>query len=65
MSEWLGDLHLCTWNLANLPSIRRILEAGGAFKLQVFSPYCFINKTGLDFALKTKATLGGSKMWLA
>lgn len=37
-------------------------DSGGAFKVQLYSPYIFINQTGLDFALKTKSWMGGSKL---
>ncbi|GAA6061937.1 hypothetical protein JCM10212_001505 [Sporobolomyces blumeae] len=36
-------------------------DAGGAFRVQIYSPYILINKTGLDFALKTKPFLGAAK----
>ncbi|GAA6006460.1 hypothetical protein JCM10207_004941 [Rhodosporidiobolus poonsookiae] len=36
-------------------------DSGGAFRVQVYSPYILINKTGLDFALKTKTFFGSAK----
>ncbi len=36
-------------------------DSGGAFRVEVYSPYTFINKTGLDFALKSKAWLSAPK----
>lgn len=41
---------------------QRYPDSGGAFKVSVFSPYIFINQTGLPFALKTKSWLGGAKL---
>ncbi len=37
-------------------------ESGGAFKVQIYSPYIFINQTGLPFALKTKSWMGVAKL---
>ncbi|KAI8450966.1 hypothetical protein BY996DRAFT_6432303 [Phakopsora pachyrhizi] len=34
--------------------LRHYPQSGGAFRIQVFSPYVIINKTGLDFAIKSK-----------
>ncbi|GAA5859573.1 hypothetical protein JCM8547_006147 [Rhodosporidiobolus lusitaniae] len=36
-------------------------DSGGAFRVQVYSPYILLNKTGLDFALKTKTFFGAAK----
>lgn len=36
-------------------------NSGGAFKVQVYSPFIFLNKTGLPFDLSLKAGLGGQK----
>ncbi|BGP36549.1 Vacuolar protein sorting-associated protein 13 [Rhodotorula kratochvilovae] len=36
-------------------------DSGGAFRVQVYSPYILINKTGLPFALKTKTFFGSAK----
>ena len=36
-------------------------KSGGAFKVQVYSPYIFINKTGLPFDLAAKTWTGGQK----
>ncbi|KAK4052926.1 Vacuolar protein sorting-associated protein 13 [Microbotryomycetes sp. JL221] len=36
-------------------------ESGGAFRVQVYSPYILINKTGCDFALKTKTFMSSAK----
>ncbi|GAA5827080.1 hypothetical protein JCM11251_002234 [Rhodosporidiobolus azoricus] len=36
-------------------------DSGGAFRVQVYSPYVLINKTGHDFALKTKTFFGAAK----
>ena len=36
-------------------------ESGGAFRVQVYTPYLLINKTGCDFALKTKTFLSSAK----
>lgn len=36
-------------------------DSGGAFKVQVYSPYVFINKTGLPFDLAAKTWTGGQK----
>lgn len=40
---------------------RKHPDSGGAFRVQVYSPYVFINKTGLPFALKTKTFFGSAK----
>ncbi|SNX84266.1 related to VPS13 - involved in regulating membrane traffic [Melanopsichium pennsylvanicum] len=37
-------------------------DSGGAFKVQIYSPYIFINQSGLPFALKTKSWLGSAKV---
>lgn len=37
-------------------------DSGGAFKVQIYSPYIFINQCGLPFALKTKSWLGSAKL---
>ena len=39
----------------------RYPKSGGAFKVQVYSPYVVYNKTGLDFALKAKSPLHSAK----
>ncbi|KAG5647989.1 hypothetical protein DXG03_007023 [Asterophora parasitica] len=40
----------------------RYPESGGAFKVQIYSPYIFINKTGLPFSIKSaRSTRAGSK----
>ncbi|KAL7343935.1 hypothetical protein BJY59DRAFT_711306 [Rhodotorula toruloides] len=36
-------------------------DSGGAFRVQVYSPYVLMNKTGLPFALKTKSFFGSAK----
>ncbi|TFK41159.1 vacuolar protein sorting-associated protein vps13 [Crucibulum laeve] len=37
-------------------------DSGGAFKVQIYSPYIVINKTGLPFAIKaTRSTRAGSQ----
>ncbi|ORY90221.1 hypothetical protein BCR35DRAFT_261800 [Leucosporidium creatinivorum] len=36
-------------------------DSGGAFRVQVFSPYILINKTGCEFALKTKTFMSSAK----
>ncbi|WWD17860.1 hypothetical protein CI109_102304 [Kwoniella shandongensis] len=36
-------------------------ESGGAFKVQVYSPFIFLNKTGLPFDLTAKTWTGGQK----
>ncbi|GAA5898641.1 hypothetical protein JCM6882_000886 [Rhodosporidiobolus microsporus] len=36
-------------------------DSGGAFRVQVYSPYVLINKTGHDFALKTKTFFSSAK----
>ena len=36
-------------------------KSGGAFKVQVYSPYIFMNKTGLPFDLSAKTWTGGQK----
>lgn len=36
-------------------------NSGGAFKVQVYSPYIFMNKTGLPFDLAAKTWTGGQK----
>lgn len=36
-------------------------KSGGAFKVQVYSPFVFINKTGLPFDLAAKTWTGGQK----
>lgn len=35
--------------------------SGGAFKVQIYSPYVVINKTGLDFGLQSRTSLGFTK----
>lgn len=40
---------------------RKHPDSGGAFRVQVYSPYIFINKTGNDFALKTKTFMSSAK----
>lgn len=37
-------------------------ESGGAFKVQIYSPYIFVNQSGLPFSLKTKSWMGGAKL---
>ncbi|PWN54382.1 hypothetical protein IE53DRAFT_157097 [Violaceomyces palustris] len=37
-------------------------ESGGAFKVQIYSPYIFVNQSGLPFALKTKSWMGATKL---
>ncbi|KAN0063379.1 Vacuolar protein sorting-associated protein 13 [Thecaphora frezii] len=37
-------------------------QSGGAFKVQIYSPYIFVNQSGLPFALKTKSWLGAAKL---
>ncbi|GAA5925213.1 hypothetical protein JCM10213_008734 [Rhodosporidiobolus nylandii] len=36
-------------------------DSGGAFRVQIYSPYVLMNKTGHDFALKTKTFFGAAK----
>ncbi|KAL1410608.1 Vacuolar protein sorting-associated protein 13 [Vanrija albida] len=36
-------------------------NSGGAFKVQVYSPFIILNKTGLPFDVMVKSTLGGAK----
>ena len=36
-------------------------ESGGAFKVQVYSPYIFLNKTGLPFDLAANSWTGGQR----
>lgn len=36
-------------------------NSGGAFKVQVYSPFVLLNKTGMPFDLAIKGTLGGQK----
>ncbi|GAA6031882.1 hypothetical protein JCM8097_003317 [Rhodosporidiobolus ruineniae] len=36
-------------------------DSGGAFRVQIYSPYILLNKTGLDFSLKTKTFFGAAK----
>jgi vacuolar protein sorting-associated protein 13A/C len=38
---------------------RRYAESGGAFKVQVYSPYLVINKTGLPFAVRSRSSRAG------
>lgn len=40
----------------------RYPDSGGAFKVSIYSPYIFINQTGLPFSLKTKSWLGSAKL---
>lgn len=40
----------------------RYPDSGGAFKVSIYSPYIFINQTGLPFSLKTKSWLGPAKL---
>lgn len=35
--------------------------SGGAFKVQIYSPYVVINKTGLEFSINTKPFIGRAK----
>jgi len=35
--------------------------SGGAFKVQIYSPYVVINKTGLDFSIHSKPFIGRAK----
>ncbi|CAO1638595.1 unnamed protein product [Sympodiomycopsis kandeliae] len=37
-------------------------ESGGAFRVSIYSPYIFINQTGLPFSLKTKSWLGAAQL---
>lgn len=37
-------------------------ESGGAFKVQMYSPYIFINQTGQPFQLKSKSWMGVSRL---
>ncbi|KDE03795.1 hypothetical protein MVLG_05736 [Microbotryum lychnidis-dioicae p1A1 Lamole] len=37
------------------------LDSGGAFRVQIYSPYILINKSGCDFALKTKTFMSSAK----
>lgn len=46
--------------LANALGSRYPLS-GGAFKVQIYTPYVVFNKTGLDFALKSKAPFSSPK----
>ena len=34
----------------------RFADSGGAFKLQIYSPYVLINKTGLPVSVRSRAT---------
>ena len=36
-------------------------DSGKAFKVQIYSPYIFLNKTGLPFDLAAKTWTGGQK----
>ncbi|KAK0549054.1 Vacuolar protein sorting-associated protein 13 [Tilletia horrida] len=40
----------------------RYPDSGGAFKVQIYSPYIFINQTGLPFALKARSWMGSAKL---
>ncbi|KAE8269165.1 hypothetical protein A4X09_0g3183 [Tilletia walkeri] len=40
----------------------RYPDSGGAFKVQIYSPYIFINQTGLPFALKARSWTGSAKL---
>ncbi|CAO1616705.1 unnamed protein product [Parajaminaea phylloscopi] len=40
----------------------RYPDSGGAFKVSIYSPYIFINQTGLPFSLKTQSWLGSAKL---
>lgn len=40
---------------------RRYPLSGGAFKVQIYSPYVVINKTGLEFSINTKPFIGRAK----
>jgi hypothetical protein len=42
-----GDLNA----FSCLPS--RLPDSGGAFKVQIYSPYVIVNKTGLPFSVKS------------
>lgn len=37
-------------------------DSGGAFKVQIYSPYIFVNLTGLPFSLKTKSWIGSARL---
>lgn len=48
-----------SWSLTD--NDRKHADSGGAFRVQVYSPYILINKTGSAFALKTKTFLHSAK----
>lgn len=66
---WLcsSESIMCTWlnrislRRSDLILLRRQAEAGGAFKVQVYSPFVFQNKTGREFSLKSKSSYGSAK----
>ena len=39
----------------------RYPKSGGAFKVQIYSPYVLYNKSGLDFSLRSKSMIGAGK----
>ncbi|TIB10448.1 hypothetical protein E3P92_03204 [Wallemia ichthyophaga] len=39
----------------------RYPKSGGAFKVQIYSPYVLYNKSGFDFVLRSKSLLGAGK----
>lgn len=38
-----------------MPVYSRIPDAGGAFKVQIFSPYVLVNKTGLGVSVRSSS----------
>lgn len=56
-------LHLAGWdaddlNLSLSRLSRKYPDNSGAFKVQVYSPYIFLNKTGLPLAIRSKTFMG-------
>lgn len=47
--------------MKRLTKISSYPKSGGAFKVQVYSPYIIMNKTGLPFDLAAKTWTGGQK----
>lgn len=56
--QYVSPLHIAK---AMLTGSRMHAESGGAFRVQVYTPYLLINKTGCNFTLKTKTLLSSAK----
>lgn len=45
----------------SLLSASRYADSGGAFKVQIYSPYLLLNKTGQPIRLRQRVFLGGTQ----